>query len=474
MISILSIIKDKSIWLATLTIMTLFAITPYVIFDYSYPFCICFSLLILFFVATNKAGYSCIIFAYNQMLPLGDFHLKRGASSFYICYLCTLLCAVILLAVKKKKIDYNFSPLLKISAVMVCFAIIFAIKADLFTEVRDVSYYLISTVVFFYICLNDPMSLKQFYAVLNIIFYFTLFFVLQENVFHNSPYKSFYALLPGDLATRGKGLMGHPLILSSFVCFYHAVLLSKAFILKKWDIFNFVLIIPLIVLSASKTALIIVAISWVVYFLLSQSYKRILSYIAVAGVAAIAFFVFPTFEKIISKQIDRVANSNVNQRIGSYSVATQIFENNIFGIGMSRDALRQELGGAGSYQLNSNYDFKFLIFDNAYLTALTSYGVLGFVLFLVYFQPLAAIWKYRRRANLKPHVYSVLLFFLILMIQNISFDSYFYFPINSFYFLVLALIIREVFAVNKLSALVNHYQNMQTDTDEIEPETDII
>lgn len=449
--SIVYIFRDRSLWLASLSISVLFLIVPFLIFNYSYYLCFGVAVLIMYMALANKRGGTCVIFAYSLMIPYNGLEGISVGVTFYIPYVAISLWYIINLFFKKQKINYNFFKINIISVMLIFIAFIFAVKNSSYIEIRDILPYLIAINLFFYICFLDKITLSQFFCILDIIFYFTLFFVIQENIFHKSPYQNIYNNLTPDFQLRAKGIIGHPLVLSSFLSFYHMALIIKGLIFKKWSIFNLILLLPLIVLLATKTIIVLIIASWTIYFILSKSYKMIKFYLVLSFSVFITFQTFPLFKGFVTEPLARVIESRPEQRLGAYSVATQVFENNILGIGLTRDALKNELNRS-TYTLNSNYDVSFLIFDNSYLTALASYGILAILLFFPYINPILFFRKRITGAVYKKYKNSIFLLFSIWFLQNFSFDTILYFPVNSFYFMMMAFIIKDFYKRSKVES----------------------
>lgn len=434
------LIRERSLWLVSTAIILLFLVVPFGIFKYAYVLGVFFMTITLYMAIFSQRGFVLVIFAYSLMLPYGEVDVNTGFSR-YVLYISVALIWLITILFKKSRVHLDFSYVGLLMTLLALISIVYALDNGMSFELRNMLYYIISTAVFFYLCFCDRLTLLQFYWLVDIIFYFTFFYVIQDSIFHNSPYEAIYNGLSLDFQLRAKGLMGHPLLLSSFITFYQVTLLTRVLIFKQWNILNFLLLIPIIVLSASKTLIVLILASWILYILLSRSYRNIRLYIGAITLIVLGFQIFPFFQLFTDTSVQRILDSSADQRLGSYSIAWQIFSNNLFGIGMTTEALKMELGKA-IYQLNSNYDKAFLIFDNAYLTAAASFGFLCILIFIIYLIPL----RYFRKLKLqhtRPLKSSLIMLFVIWFLQNFSFDSYQYFSVNAFYFLISALIIKE-------------------------------
>lgn len=329
--------------------------------------------------------------------------------------------------------------------VLLLLSIFFYIKNNSRTELIKYACYVVSTGMFFYLCLNDPMSLKQMYFVLDIVFYITVYYIVSEGIFNSTPYQAIHAVLGSDALNRAKGLTGHPLLLSSFLSFYNSALITRCVIFKKWDIFNFVLLLPAIVLCNSRTVLLIVLFSWVLYILLTRAYKKVAFYI-ILGILAVGSLTFlSTIEKLTSNVTNRIRYSDVDSRIAAYSIAPQVLINTDFlGVGLDPVSLRSELGRVNLYQIDGEeYDRQLLVFDNSYLTAMASYGIFGILIFVPFIQPVYRFWKRSRDKVFRLPFYAILIVFVLAMAQNFSFDCFLYFSVNSIYFLLVGLIIKD-------------------------------
>lgn len=445
--SISAIFKDKSLWLSTISIVLLFIIIPKVIFSNTYIAGIGLMILIVYTTAFDKKGFTCIIFCFSLMMPYGIIEMNTGFPR-YITYICVCLAWIILFFFKSKKVEINFIYIGALMLFLFLISSIYFLNNGFIAEVRDMLFYIISTAMFFYICFLDKLTLKDFFNLLDVIFYFSLFYVIQDSVFDSSPYRTLYLNLDLDFQLRAKGLMGHPLLLSSFIAFYQISLIIKGIVFGKWNLFNILLILPIVVLSASKTLIVLMIVSWFFYLLLAKAYKNGKFYFGILIMVALALQVFPFLKIFTDVYFQRIFDSTADQRFGSYSIAGQIFWNNPLGIGITGESLKSELGRVG-YIFNSSYDKSFLIFDNAYLTAAASLGIMGFTLFIIYIFPLRLLKKYAFDEDVKPYRNSLLILFVIWFLQNLSFDSFQYFPVNAFYFILSACVIKEFIAVSK-------------------------
>ena len=444
--SILSLFKNKSLWFSAISIVVLFLIVPYSIFNYSYLLFSGMITLMAISLFSDKKGFVVVIMAYSLMIPFGDFKIGTGAT-YYITYSCVFICWILSILLKKK-VKYNFTHLIKIGLLLLFISFFFAIKNNTFLEINIIVYYLLSTFVLFYISFCDPITLEEFFFLLDLIFYFIVYYVIKEMIFHQSPYQFLYDNLLFDHQLRAKGLTGNALLLSCFLSFYHTALLIKGMIFKKWNILNFILLFPLVFLCASKTGFILIVFGWLLFFVLSKAYKNGKVYIGFLILIGLSFQLFPVFDTFTEVPLERMLNSNTDQRVGSYSIATQIIGQNQLGVGLSKVGMENEINRA-IYKLNSLYDSDFLILDNSYLTALVSYGVLGFLLFVIYINPVRFAIKKGNSERFKKQKNVILLLFIIWLLQNFSFDTFYHFSSNCFYFLLSGLIIKH-FSFNKV------------------------
>lgn len=441
--SIVRLFNDRTLWFVAICIIVMFLAVPQSIFKYSWVLLIGILTCEILMLWKGLRGTSCLILAYSLTIPYSEILIGTGATT-YISYVCVLVAWFVYTFVLYKRVGFNFGSLNKISTILLILSIIFFLKTDSYLEITIILYFLLSTYGVYYITLLDNLSLEQFFNILDLVFYFTFFYTIQEIIFKSSPYQIIYADQHLDYQIRAKGILGHPLVLSAFLSFYHSALLVRMMIIKQWSLLNFILLVPLLILCGSKTGILLVIVAWGTYFIINRSFKSVRFYIGVVLVAAIGALVFPAIGKYVEAPIERMVNSEANHRVGSYSVAASIFSNNLLGIGLSRDALKKEVASGSYTSLNSNYDSSFLIFDNAYLTSMSGYGLFSILLFVFFLHPIFNIKKFKHYLGYVAHRNAVIIVFIIWLLQNFSFDSIFYFPLNASYFVLIASIIKSI------------------------------
>jgi hypothetical protein len=429
-------------WLVSCCIVLLFLTVPYSIFKYSYLLFVAIVTVEVFMIFKGKKGVACLVFAYSVMIPSTSSKLGTGATN-YITYIYVFIAMVLYVVFLNKKPVYNFKFAKRLVPILLILAFLFSLRNSSFDDIKLMAFFILSTYGVFYITFLDKMSLSQFYHVLDLIFYFTILYVYFEIAMQISPYQVIYADQLIDFQLRAKGLLGHPLLLSGFLSFYLVALLTKWILEKKLAIFNFLLAIPFMVLTASKTGIILFAFSLVVYIIVEKIYRKLYFIITVVLLAIGAALYIPSLDgNLAQTPLERIVSSNFDQRLGSYPVAMDIFSNNLLGIGPSKDALRSEIKKNGLYSLNALYNSEFLVFDNTYLTLLVSYGLLSILLLVIYINPLAYLIKAKSKYS-RPYLNAMILVFAVWFLQNFSFDSFIFFPINSFYFLLAGFMLKD-------------------------------
>jgi hypothetical protein len=447
-----SILKSKELRLIILVIILLFSVVPYAIFKYSYFLLVFFLILEILLISNDKPGISILVLAYSTVIPYVE---SKTGISYYIPYIGTLVGLFIYIVLKKKPIVYDFRFCILLIPLLMLMAVAWGVKNDVFDEPKIMMLFILSTFGVFCLSFYDELNLRQFFILIDIIFYLTSVFALLEFFFKFSPYQFIFYDLPLDYQLRTKGLLGHPLVYSAFLSMYMALLFTKVIIFKRWNIFNFSLVIFMIVLSASRTGLILTLVSFFLYVILNKAYKNFYFIVGLIILTLIGISAFPyIIDSLDLTAVDRVANASSDQRLGSYPVAVGIFSQNLFGIGISTQAIKHEVNIPGAhYSLNSNYDKSFVVFDNSFLTGLVGYGFLSVFIYVIFINPLRYTYQnFFRDPNLKKYFLSMLFIFAVWFLQNLSFDSIFYFPINSLYFILSALFIKQAFEERKNDA----------------------
>ncbi|MCE7066567.1 O-antigen ligase [Dyadobacter sp. CY326] len=436
------ITKDKSLWLPALLIGGLFAVVPSLIFKYSFYLLFLITLLGFYLVLSRKAGVTTMIFAYSLMIPSTSSTIGLGATR-YIAPLYIVVIILVYWLFTKSRVKYNFSFAQWIILPLLLFAFFNSARNNTVDEFVRMILFLISTFGVYYLTLLDRTNIRQFYALLDLIFYLTIIFVILEVLFIYTPYQIIYSEKFVDLQQRAKGLTGHPLVFSGFISFYIAALFVKGIILKHWSWFNMIMCVPFLILSASRTGLILAIASVLIYIFLEKKYKNSTFLITSVVAAMTVLILFPYLMDLInSTSLKRLQTANVDQRLGAYSVVANIFASNVFGIGFSIDALKSELAHGG-FSLDSKFNSSFLVFDNAYLTLLTAYGIFSLLFYVIFVNPVRFCLKHKALGFTKISNSAILLF-AIWFLQNFSFDSIFYFPVNSFYFILMGLLVRQI------------------------------
>lgn len=439
--SILEIFRDKSLWLISISILCLFILVPYYIFEYSYIFLIIVVLIQLSILFGNGKGLNALVFAFSVMIPYVTVNIAKGITSI-IPYIYVCFASIILLVIKGNRLPKGSSPAVWVPIVIILVSIYFSFANYSMEEFQIIIFFVFSTYGIYFISFHDSTTLKEFYCLLDLIVYITLFYTIQEFIMDKSPYKNVFDSQEITYQFRAKGLFGHPLLLSSILSLYFVALIIKGIIFRKWEFFNFLIVIPFFILAASRTSLIVIAASVLLYVILFKVYSKP-RFVVLLSLVIIGLILFlPSYIDYLEIPIDRIQNADFSQRQASYSVAFNVFANNGFGIGLSRDALKSEISMAGSYQLNANYDRDFLIFDNAFLTWIAGYGVFSILFLSVYLKPL--VFAFRFRSGNPIYFKSMVLLFFVWFLIDISFDTFFYFPINALYFILASSIIKDM------------------------------
>ncbi|WP_188626576.1 O-antigen ligase family protein [Pedobacter quisquiliarum] len=282
---------------------------------------------------------------------------------------------------------------------------------------------------------------------MDFIFILTLVFTLLEIFLNVSPYKLLYSGLTLDFQLRAKGLMGHPLVLSAFLSFYQVMLLIRGFILKKWSKAKFFMVLALIILTASRTGIIVSIVTFVLYFILAKAYKnkRLLFFFLVF--LSVSLLTLPWLVNSLqnSGNFSRLVSLTADQRLSSYPIALEIVSNNPLGVGITQDAWFYQIKNLHILLGSTNYNIDFLVFDNSFLTGLVSYGLVSIFLFsgffIPYFYTSAIVQK---RPSLKIYAKAMLLVLTTWFLLNLSFDTIFYFPCNAFFFILVTAVFKEL------------------------------
>ncbi|MCK8493756.1 O-antigen ligase family protein [Spirosoma sp. RP8] len=420
-----------------------------------------FFFLIVCLALYNKSGWSILIlalsftFPYSGYLSEEDTHLLSEAmwlpfnvvrASILFVFICKFI-----------RQNNNTFPKYSIKTFgsFLGLSVFYFIYNKESKEVADVLSWFTYTYLAYYVAHEEKISLKQFFFFIDIIFYCTAFYVVQEFIFHSSPYEVIYNKYIYIEKIRAKGLLGHPLILSVFLCYYQVCLYGKMILFKQKPYLTFLLLIIIGLMTASRTTIILFIVVFIVYIIVEIKNNRHSKVISIGftliGAIIIIICFFSTY---IDNTFQRIYNAGADQRIGAYDVIWQIFIKNPLGVGLT--GLKMEIE-SGNYRFSELFSKELMVIDNMYLSALGHYGIFSFLIIILYICPLIHFRYYVKDTNSKNLFSLMIMLYVIWFLLNFSFDTNVYVPINLFLFTFISFLGKEMkmYVLNKSNLVFN-------------------
>ena len=332
--------------------------------------------------------------------------------------------------------------------ILICFLILLILNIiySIYNEsISDFINILNSFIYFYfiyYIVYNEKISLKDFFYLIDVIFILTFIYSILEVFFNISPYLPLYAVDTNDLMIyegRSKGLLGHPLILSSFLIIYQITLYFRIFLFNKIQFILFFMTFILGILTNSRTTILLMFFCLLYFFKVKKVYrnpKKLLILIVVILISSITM-VF-TIDSYIENTIERFHEKSLNHRQAAYGSVFNYIGDHIFGTGGNDLTKRIEKGGYAEKGLIKGFG----TLDNFFLTQIGSYGIFSVFIFYFYFYFFYNLYK-KRKINIKVYNCSLLLFISWIMI-GISFDLNSYICILMIYATLYALLFKQL------------------------------
>lgn len=294
------------------------------------------------------------------------------------------------------------------------------------------------TGVFFCLAVLDEFSADLFFDAIGLMFLMSSCYAVLESYWGYSPYAFFYSgFRVFDGAFRARGLLGHPLVLSGFICLYQCVLFSKYFFSKKIDVFGFLILISIGAATFSRTTVVSLMFGVLLFLFYSGVYKSFSKLFLVAcGFGLLSFVILLKFDGVVSVFVDRFLNDGVDQRTGAYGVVANVFLDYPLGTGLN--SLRHVVQ-SGDY-MSVGYDKDFFVLDNMFLTALGAYGFFSLLFVYTFFLPLEFV-KRAAKTMASPARMSAVIACAMLLLMGFSFDVSLYPCLTMLYFLSMSVFI---------------------------------
>lgn len=375
---------------------------------------------ILWMVVSNKHGYSMILVAIclcqssvtNENLDSS--YINNLFAYFYYVLLFIPLLIFVILYIKGYKIP--FKEPIGLSIVFIIIGLIYGL------HIVQIIYIIVVTHIAFLIGYFDNLDEDSMFRLYSLTILISAIYAGLEYYLGVSPYLMISyntnEYLYSSFIKRASGLLGNPLILLLIVIFYQAIICYRAIKIGKIPIIPQLLALFLSLIVVSRSAVLSIIVFFILYLIYSKSkfsLKQItyLSVFVILTGLTITNFMGDTFNDLSY----RLANSDKLHRQSSFSVTTNILQDNIFGVGFDNFANSLYRYAAIGTNVNVN------TLDNFFLSQLAHYGIIG--LFVIYFYLYYFILyiKKKKYYSLNKELFFLLVAFFISAIM-FDFEAY--------------------------------------------------
>lgn len=289
-------------------------------------------------------------------------------------------------------------------------------------------YYVVGyTIMGYCYFVTHPIPYRDFLFYIKIIFFCSILYALLEMQLAYVPFcKGYISHSSIESVGRYSGALGNSLIfvgMGGIMSFMFTLNYLKR---KNLDYVLFILSLICILLSSSRTGVIVLGFS--LFLIICSLYRKSdiknLFLILFVATISVAFLVY-NYSDQISFMLKRMSSMESGHRFGSYDISWTVFQNNIMGYG----------GGVFDEIQNNNYHTMtgfvktFETFDNTLLSLLTRFGIFLFLPISLY----SFILRLRKR-NRKFY----LIFLCAPLLLSFSFNIELYMCLNLLFFSTVA------------------------------------
>lgn len=235
---------------------------------------------------------------------------------------------------------------------------------------------------------DDSLSFDDFYDFISILFVISSIYVLMQ-FWGVSPYKFIDETLKGDIQLqRLAGLLGHPLYLAFFACFFQSLIFAKKIITGKFDILLEILVLIIGIVTVSRVVILSLFIQLVIFLFLSKRINVSTSVFGVVIFFIIGYYILSNYAShFILNYLDRFENGDTDHRLAAYYITFYVFLNNIYGVGFFNVMSNVYSSHIKSDMLIENFS----TIDNLFLTHVIAYGIFSVFFLYYYFYPLISL-----------------------------------------------------------------------------------
>lgn len=442
----------KNINTASLIICIIFLAVPFFFFVKLPLICLLVGGVFFWMLKTNSKGFSVLLIALSLSYPYSvtsDIDILSELTWWPVNIIreSIFLVFIVYYVISKYKCEKlkpkAFGVMLIIFVLSVFYSAISYSSSQEYVGWLNIFAY---TYLFFYVVQIDKIGLSEFFRLLDVIMICTSAYVILEYFFNYSPYQTVYDSINFvDIIFRARGLLGHPLVLSSFILIYQATIYSRKLITNKKYYLLLSLSLVVGLLTASRTTLIVMILEFILFFIISGHYRDVRKFIWILISSSILVFsMIFLFQSQINDNLNRVENGNSDHRLAGYKSVFNLVQDYPFGVGEA-DLIRViDIGGYKAKGLIKGFE----TLDNFYLTQIGSYGLFSIIIFYFYYYFLIRAFKNRKK-NM-PAFKSILIVYIVWSLLGFSFNMEQYLCISILMYGIISVLLKELESNKKI------------------------
>lgn len=439
-------------------IIAAMVVIPYTVGSYAPLFVYLFSLISLLGICFKIEGAEFILIAISLCLPSGWVgntgmtfpEIDRMFIAFNQSLYIISIISVSFFGVK----SLGRIGIVPIALSLVLIGIFISLNTGNINEFMHIWTALATGFCFLLICLKDKKtSLKDVFVYIDVLFVVTTIYAVLDFFFNISPYHSVYdTILDIRKIIQAKGLLGNALYLAGIALFYQACLYVRMLLTKKIYYVQEFFCVVLILISLSRTAIIVFIVEYLLYLYIIGAYKKTkLVMINVFVICILVFLIFIFADSIVADLIVRFTEGSFEHRESAYVTVFSLFFNNPFGVGFYRIMESIRSGGYAAQGFSDGFS----TVDNFFLTEIASYGLFAF--FTVFYYYFFLIRAFVQNKKKKRMLSFLLLIYVPLILQSFSYDWQIALPLCLFLYGFIGHLIRECEKVDCCNAGSNHH-----------------
>ncbi|WP_320054878.1 O-antigen ligase family protein [uncultured Acetobacteroides sp.] len=419
--------KKNTVTIAIVAVILIFSFVPWMFYTNLPVLSIIIGIVAVWMAYNKKIGYSFIFIALSFTIPYSP-SLEKDIIADYIWWPINairesiFLIFILYYVIRKMYAKLITKHLLIILSSLLILSFLYSIYnnsnfLELINWINTAFYF----ILFYFITYNDQSSLKDFLLLLDILFICTSIYTIIEFIFQISPYQSLYSqyITFGieDEIGRAKGLLGHPLVLSSLVIIYQVTLYIRLMLFKEFKALLFALTLVIGVFTTSRTTVVIMAFSFIYYFIAAGIYKNPKKIIVIIFIITITIFAaLNSLQYYINNNLNRIETSSSEHRMAGYTSVANFSADHILGVGYTDLTKKIKVEGYASKGLIDGFG----TLDNFFLTQIAAYGIFSIIVFAFYFYLFFKSYHYRKKNKMLFR--SAFMLFLTWCLIGLSFN----------------------------------------------------